>query len=241
MPPRIWDRWRGTAKAPYHLIMVNKQSVLATVFACLVAAPVAAAEISLLLLSPDRAILLVDGVRRVLSPGETSPEGVALLAIDNDAVTVRIDNETRQLQLARSMAPVAKPKSHTPVAGAPEHRVYIDNSGMYRTTGSVNGFPVSFIVDTGASTVVLNAREARRLGLDYRMDSKIVAVTTASGLERGYLVKLRSVKVGTIELYGVEAIVVDSSFPVQALLGMSFLGRLESKRTPSMLILRKSH
>jgi aspartyl protease family protein len=177
----------------------------------------------------------------MLSPGDTSPEGVALVAIENDTATVRIGDATQRLRLARSMGSTAAPAAGAAGTGKPEHRVYIDSSGMYRTAGSVNGFPVSFIVDTGASTVVLNAREARRLGLDYRMDSKIVAVTTASGVERGYLVKLQSVKVGPIELFGVEAIVVDSNFPVQALLGMSFLGRLESERTPSMLVLRKIH
>ena len=221
--------------------MIKKHRVLATVFTALLALPVAAAEISLLLLSPDKAILLIGDQRRMLSPGDTSPEGVALVAIENDTATVRIGDATQQLRLARSMESAAAPAAGAAETGKPEHRVYIDSSGMYRTAGSVNGFPVSFIVDTGASTVVLNAREARRLGLDYRMDSKIVAVTTASGVERGYLVKLRSVKVGPIELYGVEAIVVDSNFPVQALLGMSFLGRLESERTPSMLVLRKTH
>lgn len=219
--------------------MVKKHAVFATLLATLLALPVRAAEPSLLLLSPDRAILLIDGERRVLSPGETSPEGVTLLAIEGDAATVRIGDRVRQLQLARSIGPAAAPRADTAERGRPEHRVYVDNSGMYRTTGSINGFPVGFIVDTGASTVVLNAREARRLGLDYRMDSKIVAVTTASGVERGYLVKLRSVRLGPIEIQGVEAVVVDSGFPVEALLGMSFLGRLESERTATMLILRK--
>jgi aspartyl protease family protein len=223
------------------LIVIKKHRILATVFSGLLALPVAAAEISLLLLSPDKAILLIGDQRRMLSPGDTSPEGVALVAIENDTATVRIGDATQRLRLARSMGSTAAPAAGAAGTGKPEHRVYIDSSGMYRTAGSVNGFPVSFIVDTGASTVVLNAREARRLGLDYRMDSKIVAVTTASGVERGYLVKLQSVKVGPIELFGVEAIVVDSNFPVQALLGMSFLGRLESERTPSMLVLRKIH
>jgi aspartyl protease family protein len=96
-------------------------------------------------------------------------------------------------------------------------------------------------VDTGATTVVLNAGEARRLGIDYRMNSKIVSVTTASRQERGYLVELRSVKMGSIEVRNVAATVIDGAFPPQALLGMSFLGRLESERTPTMLLLRKPY
>jgi aspartyl protease family protein len=100
---------------------------------------------------------------------------------------------------------------------------------------------VNFLVDTGATTVVLNASQGRRLGLDYRMDGTIVSVVTASGVERGYQIKLRSVKVGQIELTNVEATVVDGAFPPEALLGMSFLGRLESESTPTMLLLRKKY
>ena len=59
--------------------MIKKHRVLATVFTALLALPVAAAEISLLLLSPDKAILLIGDQRRMLSPGDTSPEGVALV------------------------------------------------------------------------------------------------------------------------------------------------------------------
>lgn len=221
--------------------MPEKHCIAALILACLAAAPLAAAEVSLLLLSPDRAILLIDGKRRVLAPGETSPEGVTLVDLDAEVATVLQDGETRELRLARFVAPLAPPESGTATATVPEHRVYADTGGMYRTTGSINGFPMSFIVDTGASTVVLNAREARRLGLDFRLESEIVTVTTASGVERGYLLNLRTVKVGPIELNGVDAIVVDSGFPAQTLLGMSFLGRLESERTAGMLILRKPY
>lgn len=201
-----------------------------------------ASEVELLLVSSQKAIMLVDGKRRVLSVGETSPEGVTLEAIESETAIVALDGETRHLELARTMAGGPAP----PVAaGAPdgqgEHRIYADNNGMYRATGSINGFPVNFIVDTGATTVVLNAGEARRLGIDYRMDSKIVSVTTASRQERGYLVQLRSVKMGPIEVRNVAATVIDGAFPPQALLGMSFLGRLESERTPTMLLLRKAY
>jgi aspartyl protease family protein len=201
-----------------------------------------ATETELLLVSPQKAIMLVDGKRRVLSVGETSPEGLTLVAIESETAIVTLDGETRHLELARTMAggPAPPVAAGTP-NGQGEHRIYADNNGMYRATGSINGFPVNFIVDTGATTVVLNAGEARRLGIDYRMDSKIVSVTTASRQERGYLVQLRSVKMGSIEVRNVAATVIDGAFPPQALLGMSFLGRLESERTPTMLLLRKAY
>jgi len=212
--------------------------------AALILAPSSApaTEVELLLVSPQKAIMLVDGKRRVLSVGETSPEGLTLLAIESETAIVALGGETRHLGLARTMTggPAPPPAAETS-KGQREHRIYADNNGMYQATGSINGFPVNFIVDTGATTVVLNAGEARRLGIDYRMNSKIVSVTTASRQERGYLVELRSVKMGSIEVRNVAATVIDGAFPPQALLGMSFLGRLESERTPTMLLLRKPY
>ncbi len=197
-----------------------------------------------MLLSSQKAIFLVDGERRVLMPGEESPEGVELIAIEEERAVVKIGGETRHLDLSRKWVGQGgpSPRDADSVANTgQEHRVFVDNQGMFLTTGSINGFPVDFIVDTGATTIVLNAAAAKRLGIDYRMDGKIIGVTTASRQERGYLVKLRSVKLGQIEIFNVDATVIDGSFPPRALLGMSFLGRLESQRTPTTLLLRKRY
>ena len=203
-----------------------------------------AAEIQLLLLSSQKAIFLVNGERRVLTPGEASPEGVELIAIEEEKAIVKIGEETRHLDLSRKWVGEnsSSPRDSSSVTNrGQEHRVFVDNQGMFLTTGSINGFPVDFIVDTGATTVVLNADAAKRLGIDYRMDGRIISVTTASKQERGYLVKLRSVKLGQIEVFNVDATVIDGDFPPRALLGMSFLGRLESQRTPTTLLLRKRY
>lgn len=202
-----------------------------------------AADVQLLLISSEKAIILVEGERRLLTKGDRTPEGIELLAIEEDVAIVEIDGETRHLSLSKKLAGTESPPqvgaANATTRGNREYRVFADNQGMFRTTGNINGFPVDFILDTGATTVVLNAEEARRLGIDYRMDGKIITVTTASRQERGYLVNLRSVKLGQIEVLNVEATVLDGEFPTKALLGMSFLGRLESQRTPNMLLLRK--
>ena len=62
-------------------------------------------------------------------------------------------------------------------------------------------------------------------------------VTTASGVERGWQVSLRSVKVGAIEVLGVEAVVLEGNFPTDALLGMSFLNRIGWRQEQDSLIL----
>jgi aspartyl protease family protein len=208
---------------------------LVTLFPC--ALP-AAGDVGLLLLSSNKAILLVDGERRVLSVGQTSPEGVTLLETGAEDALVDVGGETRRLGLRRKLETSGDAVS-APDGRHKEHRLYADRQGMFRTTGSINGQPTDFLVDTGATTIAMNASQARRLGIDFRMDGKAVQVMTASGVELSYQVRLRSVKVGPIELNGVNATVMQGDFPAQVLLGMSFLGRLESERTPTMLLLRK--
>ena len=199
----------------------------------------AAENLGLLLLSREKAILLIEGERRVLSVGETSPEGVTLVETGAQTALVEVAGETRRLTLEKRLeasvdAPAAAGSRHK------EYRLYADRQGMFRTTGSINGQPADFLVDTGATTIAMNASQARRLGIDFRMDGKAVKVMTASGVELSYQVRLRSVKVGPIELNDVNATVMQGEFPTQVLLGMSFLGRLASERTPTTLLLRKA-
>jgi aspartyl protease family protein len=108
-------------------------------------------------------------------------------------------------------------------------------------TGSINGFPVNFIVDTGATLVSLSGREAKRLGIDYRVVGTPAYSSTASGIEEIYLVKLNKVRVGDIELRNVEGAVHDGDFPRATLLGMSFLGRLNMRQDGQVLELEKKY
>ncbi|WP_410966326.1 TIGR02281 family clan AA aspartic protease, partial [Salmonella sp. SAL4449] len=82
------------------------------------------------------------------------------------------------------------------------------------------------LVDTGATSIAMNENEARRLGIDYRVDGKPMVASTASGTSRGWRVTLDRVKIGGIELLGVEAAVIEGGYPTEALLGMSFLNRV---------------
>ena len=94
------------------------------------------------------------------------------------------------------------------------------------------------VVDTGASVVVLSSADAERLGLDWRKGVRRT-MQTANGPTAGYLVKLSKVKVGGIELREVDGVVVEQG-PGVALLGMSFLNRLEMKRDgDTMTLIRR--
>ena len=65
--------------------------------------------------------------------------------------------------------------------------------------------------------------------------------TTASGLARAWVVNLKRVKVGEIELTNIRAAVLEGNFPTEVLLGMSFLGRLDMSREGGVLELRKKY
>jgi aspartyl protease family protein len=114
-------------------------------------------------------------------------------------------------------------------------------AGMYTTVGSINSLPVDFLVDTGASVIAMNAGHARRLGIDFRLSGQPTMVGTASGITQAYRVILDTVSVGEISARQVPAVVIDGAFPVQVLLGMSFLGQVEIQREGALMRLKKRH
>lgn len=183
----------------------------------------------------DRAVVLVDGRRHILRPGETSPEGVKLISADSETAVLEVDGR----QIRGGLDGRVSARRSSPAAQAVQ--IMRDNSGMYSTVGSINGLPVSFIVDTGATQVAMNAAAARRLGIDYRVTGTPAAVTTASKVERAWAVTLDTVKVGGIELHNVAGVVLEGAQPGQVLLGMSYLGRLEITNNGRLLTLRKKY
>jgi aspartyl protease family protein len=118
--------------------------------------------------------------------------------------------------------------------------VITDEHGHLVTTGQVNGIPVRFAVDTGATFITFPAGEARRIGLDYLKGQKAL-MNTANGTVLAYRVKLDTVRVGDVTVNGVEAVVMEGdSLPV-ALLGMSFLNRVDIKREGEIMTLTKRY
>lgn len=194
--------------------------------------PATATEVEVVALFTGKAVLRIDGKRRVLAEGERSPEGVEMLAVNSERALLRIDGVERRLTLqsGRVGGTYRKPAVR-------EVRLFREPNGHFVTAGSINGQPVNLIVDTGASTVAINETLARRLGLDYQKGPR-VPVRTAGGMREAWQVRFRRVRLGDIELEHVEGMVLPGEQPSTPLLGMSFLRRLDTRTEGQVMILR---
>ena len=106
-------------------------------------------------------------------------------------------------------------------------------------SAKINGISLPFLVDTGATLVSLDAGQANSIGLDYRKGTPGWG-NTAGGPTRMWRVKLDSVSIGPITLYGIDAAVLEGAGTGGvSLLGMSFLNRLEMQREGENLTLTK--
>ena len=101
------------------------------------------------------------------------------------------------------------------------------DDGHYWGLADVDGFPVNFMVDTGASVVVLTFEDAKRLRLKPDELDYSWRISTAGGETKGASVLLGSIRIGGVEIENVEAMILREGLE-QNLLGMSFLGQLYS-------------
>ena len=97
----------------------------------------------------------------------------------------------------------------------------------YWGLADVDGYPVNFMVDTGASVVVLTFDEAKRMRLEPETLDYKWNISTAGGKTKGASVLLDSIRFGSVEIENVEAMVLRDDLQ-QNLLGMSFLEQLYS-------------
>jgi aspartyl protease family protein len=190
----------------------------------------ARAQVALIGTIGDKAaVIAIDGGDpKTVKVGQTW-SGVTVIAVEKDGATVEIEGTQRVLargQHYRQAGPVSDRQSVTLAA---------DSAGHFISEGSINGIPIRFVVDTGASSIALPGADARRMGIDYRKGRRGMS-QTANGPVPIYVVKLETVRLGSIELSGVEAIVIEQGLEV-ALLGMSFLNRVEMKQEGSTLTL----
>jgi aspartyl protease family protein len=200
------------------------------------AAPAQATDISVSALFGGKAQIVIDGKPRMLSAGQSSPEGVKLISADSSAAVIEFQGKRRSLALGSGykVSGVSLPTGAS--GSAPSVTLTADAQGHYQTLGQVNGGTVTFLVDTGATSIALPSAEARRLGINY-LNGQRGYTQTANGKALAYRITLDTVKVGDITLHAVEAVVLEGDGLKIALLGMSFLNRTEMKRDGQALTL----
>lgn len=164
----------------------------------------------------NAAVLNISGNERLLKVGQLSPEGVLLVSADSKEAVIEISGKKMHLTLSSRISAEFKTPASVTVS------IMLNSAGQYRTTGSINGRPVSFLVDTGATIVAINSITAKSLGID-SSKGRVLRATTASGVVESVEVFLDIVKVGGIKIRNVQAAVIPGSFPQDILLGMSFL------------------
>ena len=207
---------------------------LLLVLLCAASRPAAAAEVSLVgTFDTKAAILSIDGgAPKTVKVGQ-SFGGVALIAVEKDRATIEVDGKRRVLrrgQTYSSRASASDRQSITLAAGA---------GGHFFVDGQINGGAIRFVVDTGATAIAIPASDAMRLRIDYRK-GRLGTTQTAAGPAAAYVVTLDSVRVGAIELQNVEAIVIEQGLNL-ALLGNSFLNRMEMRREGQTMTLTRRY
>ncbi|VAX13399.1 hypothetical protein MNBD_GAMMA24-2136 [hydrothermal vent metagenome] len=181
----------------------------------------------------DRAVIRIGKQQHILRVGETSPEGVSLIEADSKKAVLEFRGKKDTYFLGRQVS------SHFKKAEIKGEAKIWPINGMYMVGGTINGQPVKFMLDTGASWISMNAQHARRLGLDYRVSGRRRSVSTASGVAQVFLINLDRVSVGDIILHHVKAAVLEGHSPTEILLGMSFLERVDIQRQGQMMTLKK--
>jgi aspartyl protease family protein len=201
---------------------------LSLLLACIAAG---AAEVSLIGVIGDKAAVIVldGGEPKTVKVGQ-SWRGITVLGVEHDRATVEIDGKKRVLERGQHYRSTA--------AASDRGRVTLaaDSRGHFFADAAVNGVPVRFVVDTGATLISLPQSDAERLGIDYRSGQRS-QTRTANGIAQVYLVKLDAVRLGGIELHNVDATVHQGGGLDVALLGMSFLNRVLMQRDGATMTL----
>lgn len=120
------------------------------------------------------------------------------------------------------------------VAGAGPITLERNRAGHFVATGRINGEPVQFLVDTGATYVAVSSGLADRLGLERAGSAWF---NTANGRVRGDLTTLDEVSLGGYSARAVRGSITPGMEGEMALLGMSFLNRFDIQIRDARMVL----
>jgi aspartyl protease family protein len=210
------------------VILIYKQSAITLLLLCILSSH-AFADTSIFYrgIRAGKAWIHIDNRLAKLNVGQTSHEGIKLLSANKESMTVLFEGKRYRFNKNNKKG------------------VLLDNEvELYRNPlnenfygkGAINNEPAIFIIDTGASFVVLNKSDANKLNIPF--GKKVINVSTASQDEKAYLVTLKSIQVGSIEIKDIEAVITNNNHhPKVPLLGMSFLKNVRISQTADKMVL----
>lgn len=191
----------------------------------------AAQEVGLAGIMGSKAMLMVNGGEPQAVAIGQSLDGVKLLSVQGDQVIIEVGGKKRPLRVGQHAIGISNGD------GSGKIIMTADGQGHFYATGTINGTSVRFMVDTGATMISLGATDAKRIGLDFNRGQKVLS-QTANGQTVVSKLQLDTVRLGDITLHGVDAVIHQNEMPI-ALLGMSFLNRMEMQRDGSTMTLKK--
>lgn len=211
-----------------------RASLIAGLLATALLAPglAMAQAVSLAGILGSKALLVVDGTPpRGVAAGETH-QGVKVISVGREEAVIEIAGARSTVRLGE--APVSVGGR---TGGGRKIILMGDSQGHFVNQGLINGRVMRFMVDTGATAVAIGKPDADRMGLDYK-NGRPVRLNTANGMAQGWYLKLDSVRIGDVEVFGVDAIVTPQAMPY-VLLGNSFLGEFQMTRNNDQMVLEK--
>ena len=192
-----------------------------------------ASDIQVVGLFPGKAVLVIGAAApKTYATGAEVAPGVRLVAVDATSATISNRGKREVIALGGHV-------NRSAASGQAKVTLQANAQGHFITQGQINGGSMAMLVDTGATLVALPAKDAVRLGIDYKKGTP-GRIVTANGDVPAYRVRLDSVRVGDLELTQVDATVHESGLPF-ALLGMSFLNRTEMQREGQHMTLIKRY
>lgn len=206
---------------------------------CVTTQALSAVQVNVVGLFTNKVIVMINGNGPYsLAAGQTK-NGVTLVSADSNTAHFLVEGKRQVLGMGQAVsvgtsAVTADGTVNTPV------NLYADSEGHFFGQLVINGVTLKYLVDTGATSVAMNSGDAKYAKIDYQQGKKI-QVSTANGITSAHLLKLNTIKIGTIVLHNIDVTVLDGGSPPFVLLGMSAQNRLDMKRQGAVLTMTKKY
>ena len=181
----------------------------------------------------NKALLVIDGTPRTIAVGNEQA-GVKLVSVNPAEAVVEING--KRAVLSQGGTPVNLGGAASAGSGS-QVVLNASSGGHFVSSGSINGKTVRFMVDTGATFISISQQEADRIGLNYKSGPRGYS-QTANGPVQVYRTTLDSVRVGDVQVFNVDAVVMPMPMEM-VLLGNSFLSRFQMRRENDVMRLEK--